>query len=69
MASAVEDFECIARRVKEIRMARYHELGVSPPPSEPPQPRVSQAASEANDCDGFRYAPGFAPLDVDTTPE
>ncbi len=31
MPSVVDDFECIARRAREIRSARWHELGVSPP--------------------------------------
>jgi hypothetical protein len=43
MPSIVEDFSFIAKRVHEIRAARYHELGVSPPvSSEQSQPSVRQ---------------------------
>jgi hypothetical protein len=59
MPSIVDDFAFIAKRVHEIRAARYQELGVSSPnPSAPPQP----AAKEATSACGFRYAPGFEHL-------
>ncbi len=48
-----EDFDFIAKRASEIRMARYHELGVSPPagPAQP-QPPTQQAAPAPKCCDG-----------------
>jgi hypothetical protein len=62
MPSIVEDFSFIAKRVHEIRAARYHELGVSPPvSSEQSQPSVRQEPLAPTNCDGFRYAPGFEP--------
>jgi hypothetical protein len=63
MPSVIEDFDFIAKRASEIRMARYHELGVSPPvaPAQP-QPPKQQTAPALKYCDGFRYAPGFEHL-------
>ncbi len=59
MPSVVDDFAFIAKRVHEIRAARYQELGVSPPsPPDPPQPAAKQTAT----IGGFRYAPGFEHL-------
>ena len=56
MPSVIEDFAFIAKRAQEIRIARYHELGVSDPtPANPPQTVPEQAVTGA----GFRYAPGF----------
>jgi hypothetical protein len=63
MPSVIEDFDFIAKRASEIRAARYHELGVSPPGSAArPQPPAQQDASAPKCCDGFRYAPGFEHL-------
>jgi hypothetical protein len=63
MPSVIEDFEFIAKRASEIRAARYHELGVSPPPSLPQeQPPPEETATAPKCCDGFRYAPGFERL-------
>lgn len=63
MPSVIEDFDFIAKRAHEIRMARYHELGVSPP-AVPTQrkPATQPAAPSPKCCDGFRYAPGFEHL-------
>jgi hypothetical protein len=62
MPSVVDDFSFIARRVKEIRTARYNELGVSPPASSGQlQPSVQQATPTPTNCGGFKYAPGFEP--------
>ena len=62
MPSIIEDFDYIARRVHEIRAARYHELGVSPPASSgPTQPPVEPDLPAPTTCDGFKYAPGFEP--------
>jgi hypothetical protein len=61
MPSVIEDFAFIARRAHEIRMARYHELGVSDPnPPVAPQAVTEQAVTGG----GFRYAPGFEHLAV-----
>jgi hypothetical protein len=61
MPSVIEDFAFIAKRAQEIRIARYHELGVSDPtPANPPQTVPEQAVTGA----GFRYAPGFEHLAV-----
>jgi hypothetical protein len=63
MASVVEDFTFIAQRVHEIRAARYHELGVSPPAfPEQPQETTEPSAPAQSQCGGFRYAPGFEHL-------
>jgi hypothetical protein len=60
MPSVVEDFAYIAKRVAEIRTARYQELGVSPPTTpERPQAPARQSAAEPSNGGGFRYAPGF----------
>ena len=65
MSSVVEDFSFIAKRAHEIRLARYQELGVSPPSSpEPIQKVASQPAPVQSRCGGFRYAPGFEHLAV-----
>lgn len=63
MPSAVDDFAFIAKRVAEIRTARYQELGVSPPalPEQPPDPAPEPAAATSSGS-GFRYAPGFEHL-------
>ena len=68
MPSVIEDFNFIAQRAREIRMARYHELGVSPPaaPAQP-RPAMQQATPEPKCCDGFRYAPGFEHLAGEST--
>jgi hypothetical protein len=59
MPSVVDDFAFIAKRVREIRAARYEELGVtSPNPPDPPQPVARETATVG----GFRYAPGFEHL-------
>ena len=59
MPSVVDDFAFIAKRVREIRAARYQELGVaSPNPPDPPQPVASETATVG----GFRYAAGFGHL-------
>ncbi len=59
MPSVVDDFAFIAKRVQEIRAARYQELGVSSPVQpDPPQPVAKQTATGS----GFRYAPGFEHL-------
>ncbi len=63
MPSIVEEFEFIARRANEIRAARYHELGVSPPESAGrSRPPIEQAARSPDHRGGFRYAPGFEHL-------
>ena len=69
MPSVIEDFDFIAKRASEIRMARYHELGVSPPaaPAQP-QPSTQQAAPAPKCCDGLRYAPGFENLAGEVPP-
>ena len=60
MPSAVDDFTFIAKRAAEIRAARYHELGVSPPwPAVEPPPATQPATSASPDTGGFKYAPGF----------
>jgi len=59
MPSVVDDFAFIAKRVHEIRAARYQELGVSSPsPPDPPRPIAEQSPAGG----GFRYAPGFEHL-------
>ena len=59
MPSVIEDFAFIAQRAHEIRMARYHELGVSDPnPPAAPQAITEQTVTGG----GFRYAPGFEHL-------
>jgi hypothetical protein len=59
MPSVIEDFAFIAKRAQEIRVARYHELGVSDPiPPAAPQTVPNQAVTDG----GFRYAPGFEHL-------
>ena len=70
MPSVIEDFDFIAKRASEIRMARYHELGVSPPtaPAQS-QPPTQQAAPAPKCCDGFRYAPGFECLAEESPPQ
>jgi hypothetical protein len=56
MPSVVDDFAFIAKRVQEIRAARYQELGVSSPnKADLPQPVAKEPAGGG----GFRYAPGF----------
>ncbi len=59
MPSVVDDFTFIAKRAQEIRVARYHELGVC----DPNPPSVPQVVPEqAVTSEGFRYAPGFEHL-------
>jgi len=69
MPGLIEDYEYIARRAREIRAARWLELGVSPPASEkqPPQ-TVPRDAAEPECCDGFRYASGFEHLGGQSPP-
>ena len=64
MPSVVEDFAFIAKRAHEIRAARYHELGVSPPssPQPPPHPVEETTLAAQASAGGFRYAPGFEHL-------
>jgi hypothetical protein len=63
MPSAIEDFDFIARRAREIRAARYLELGVSPPASpEEAQAPVPQAVPAPERPCGFKYAHGFEHL-------
>jgi hypothetical protein len=70
MSSVIEDFNFIARRASEIRAARYHELGVSPPTSAPQaQPPTQEAAPARKCCDGFKYAPGFGHLAGASSPQ
>ena len=70
MPSVIEDFDFIAKRASEIRMARYHELGVSPPAAAAQQqPATQQAAPAPKCCDGFRYAPGFEHLVGESPPQ
>jgi hypothetical protein len=69
LPSVIEDFAFIAKRVSEIRAARYHELGVSPPASpEQPNPLAQENYSAASDNGGFKYARGFEHLAAGTTP-
>jgi hypothetical protein len=70
MSSVIEDFDFIARRASEIRAARYHELGVSPPTSAPQaQPPTQESAPGPKCCDGFKYAPGFGHLAGASSPQ
>jgi hypothetical protein len=63
MPSVVDDFAFIAQRAHEIRMARYQELGVSPPRSPKPlQEAAKQSGPAQSHSGGFRYAPGFEHL-------
>jgi hypothetical protein len=69
MPGLIEDYEYIARRAKEIRAARWVELGVSPPVWEArPPPAAPPDAPDGKRCDGFRYAPGFEPAGRQSTP-
>ena len=69
MTSVVEDFEFIAKRVSEIRSARYHELGVSPPaPPEQPQSVPQDDASAASGPGGLRSSPSYEHLAVEISP-
>ena len=66
MPSLIEDFAFIAKRAQEIRIARYQELGVSPPNSpDTPQPVAKETATSG----GFRYAPGFEYLAESPRPD
>jgi hypothetical protein len=64
MPSLIEDYAYIAQRAREIRAARYRELGVSPPGPPPGQPaaEVPESPDAPTCCDGFRYASGFEHL-------
>lgn len=69
MASVVEEFSFIAKRASEIRAARYHELGVSPPTSsEQPQAPAQDASPAPTNSGGFKYAPGFEHLGAEPSP-
>ena len=69
MPSAVEDFAFIAKRAAEIRAARNHELGVSPPMPVEEIPASTQApASDTPRTGGFKYAPGYEYLAGDCSP-
>ena len=59
MPSVVDDFEFIARRAGEIRSARWHELGVSPPVvSNTPQSIVPPESTEESQGSHQAAAPG-----------
>ena len=63
MASVIEDFEFIAKRVAEIRAARYQELGMSAPAAAGDARSPAPASAPAQPyCGGFKYAPGFEHL-------
>jgi len=62
MPSLIEDFEYIAQRAREIRAARYRELGVTPPVQSEQPAEVPEGQATPQFCDGFRYAPGFEHL-------
>ena len=61
MPSVVDDFGSIARRVGEIRSARWHELGVSPPVVS----NTPQSIAPPESTEDSRFAPTGGSWDLD----